>query len=158
MSSERQRKHPADPPQLTSQKPLPFSTPSQNRLPHTPCPSLLLLVPLSIHPPDFLLLFMFFLINLCLLPADWLLVLPLDLWLTVFNPVYNTRAESSWTKELGLSHTTARSRVFSSSHCEQYRGSQREQIPCNRCQLGFLSTHCLTSSHLSGRGLPTLRA
>ena len=85
-SSERQRKHSADlPPQQH-----PEATPSlglsqktsskPNVFPSTSC------VSLSIHPPDSLLLFMVFFL---IFPVFWLLVLPLDLWLTLFNPVYN---------------------------------------------------------------------
>ena len=40
----------------------------------------------------------FLLIILCSLPVNWLLASPLDLWLTLFNPVYNIQAESSWIK------------------------------------------------------------
>jgi hypothetical protein len=58
-------------------------------------PSLLLPVCLSIHPPDFFLLSMVS-FSLCSLPVNWSLALPLDLWLTLFNPVYNEQ------KVLGL--------------------------------------------------------
>jgi hypothetical protein len=61
--------------------------------------SLLLPVHLSILSPNSLLLSMvFLLIILCSLPVNWLLALPLDLGLTLFNPVYNIQAESPWFK------------------------------------------------------------
>jgi hypothetical protein len=31
-------------------------------------------------------------------PVNWLLALPLDIWLTLFNSVYNIQTESSWIK------------------------------------------------------------
>jgi hypothetical protein len=95
-SSERQRKHPADlPSQPMSQKESPLWCLSKNLL-QTECPSLLLPVLLSVHHPDSLLLYIFFsLIILCLPPVNWLLTLPLDLWLALFNHVYNIQAESS---------------------------------------------------------------
>jgi hypothetical protein len=52
----------------------------------------------------------FFLIILPSLLVNWLLTLPLDLWLTLFNPVYNIQAESSWIK--CLNHITTRNRFF----------------------------------------------
>ena len=61
-----------------------------------------LLLSTSCTPPPSLSRFLttsyslFFLIILCSLPVNWLLALPLDLWLTLFNPVYNKQ------KALGL--------------------------------------------------------
>lgn len=60
---------------------------------HTECPSFLLPVHLSLPPPDLLSLYGTFLSSL---PVNWLLALPLDLWLTLFNLVYNKQ------KALGL--------------------------------------------------------
>lgn len=52
------------------------------------CPSLLLPVSLSFHPPAPS-------YSLWLFPVNWLLDLPLNLRLILFNPVYNIQAESS---------------------------------------------------------------
>jgi len=69
-----------------------FSTLSYKPFP-TECPSFLLPMCVSIHSPDFLILYVFF---LCSLPVNWLLAPPLDLWLILFNLVYNKQ------KALGL--------------------------------------------------------
>lgn len=62
--------------------------------PQTECPSLIIPVYLSIHPPYLLLRSMFF--PPCSLPVKGSFDVPLDLWLTLFNPVYNKQ------KALGL--------------------------------------------------------
>jgi hypothetical protein len=71
----------------------------------------LLPVWLSIHPPDFLSLYGCF---LCSIPVNWLLALPPDLGLTLFNPVYNKH------KALGL-------KVW----------ARAEVLPVNNTILGF---------------------
>lgn len=38
---------------------------------------------------------------LCSLQINWLLTLPLDLWLTLFNFIYNIQTESTWTFGVG---------------------------------------------------------
>jgi hypothetical protein len=79
-------RHPDDlPSQLTFPKrKFPFSTPSQKPFKENVLPFYFLCVYWS---PDFLLLSTIF--PLCSLPVNWLLALPLDLWLTLFNPVHN---------------------------------------------------------------------
>lgn len=73
------------------------ASPSKNL--QTQCSSLLLPVCLSVHAPGSLSLSVAFsLISLGPLPVNWLLAPPLDLWLTLFNPVFNTQAESSGLK------------------------------------------------------------
>lgn len=49
----------------------------------------------TLYPPDFFLVSMIFF--LCLLPVNWLLALSLDLWLTLFNPLF-IQAKSSCIK------------------------------------------------------------
>ena len=86
-SSERQIKYPDDLPlHLTSQETL-FLVYTKLKTLHTECPSLLLPVSLSIHPPDLLLFLYVF--SLCSFPVKWLLILPLDLRLSLLNPVYS---------------------------------------------------------------------
>ena len=61
----------------------------------TKCPSILL--PVHLDPFSILLLSLVF--SLCSLAVNWLLALALDLWLTLFNPVFK-KAESSWITDL----------------------------------------------------------
>jgi hypothetical protein len=89
-SSERHRKYPADLlPLLMSQKESLHRAISKNLLHIGSMPFYFLCISLSI------LLTPFYNIILCSLPASWLLTLPLDLWLTLLNPVFNILAESS---------------------------------------------------------------
>ena len=76
------REHPADlPSQPMSQKET-FLLHAISKTPQIECPSILLPVCLPICPPDSLLLSC--ILFLCSVPAS-----PLDLQLTLFNPVYN---------------------------------------------------------------------
>lgn len=87
--------------------------------PQTECPSLIIPVYLSIHPPYLLLRSMFF--PPCSLPVKGSFDVPLDLWLTLFNPVYNKQ------KALGLK-VCARAE---SHH------NQKQVLPVSHTILGF---------------------
>jgi hypothetical protein len=87
-SSERQRKAPIGP--------------SSSAMPFSHCVSEIsvrLLLPVHLYPSSQLpLTLCIFFLNPMSLPVNWLLALPLHLWLTLFNRVYNIQAESSWIK------------------------------------------------------------
>jgi hypothetical protein len=57
-------------------------------------------------------LLFYFLTTLGSLPVSWLLAWSLDLWLTLFNPVYNIQALGLKVCVLRLSHTTTKNRFF----------------------------------------------